>query len=121
MESSVLDVPPHVTNDRLIGHYPVRQVGPFLSAWLRDNEIGNSDALGGTVALMDICRHEIESVYLTGMQCFVSDECPDGITPNRPKNSTIPFNDFKFIKRFASENQDRVSVDPFMERMFATY
>ena len=102
--------------DRLIGFHPVRQ----LSRNVFDHmcyAVG-CEPFGGLVAIADICRHNIDSIYLTGMQCFVSDEYPDGITPGRPDNDVVPYQNFKWLRQFVRDHRGRVAVDDYMEYVF---
>ena len=104
---------------RLLGYHPVRQLPReiFYHFW----QVLGTEPLGGLVTLADICRHEVNSVYLTGMQCFVSDEYPDGITPGRPDNDVVPYDNFEWIRAFVRNHRDRVTIDDYMNYVFNKY
>lgn len=109
----------YLPKGKLIEHFPVRQVTPKLYYHLLNTL--NSEPYGGTLAIMDIARHEVESIYLSGFPCFISAETPDGITKNKPNRRTVPYNDFRFLRNFVFQNSNRVSVDDYMAYVFSKY
>ena len=106
-------------NDRIMGFHPVRQLSP--SVFFHVYYALGSEPLGGTVIVVDICRHSVDSVYLTGLQCFVSDKYPDGETPNRPENDVVPYHNFKWLRSFVRQCPDRIKVDDYMNYAFNKY
>lgn len=107
------------SSGRLAYYHPVRQLNVSIFQYLL-KELG-SEPLGGTCVLLDICRHQVDEVYLTGLQCFVSEEYPDGITPGRPKNDVVPLDNFKFVRQFVRDHKDRITIDPNMAKMFSIF
>ena len=105
--------------DQISGYHAVRLLSPSMFYHLY-YEL-KSEPLGGMVVVVDICRHNIESLYLTGMQCFVSDEYPDGITPGRQENDVIPYDNFKWLREFVRQHKDRITVDDYMNYVFDKY
>ena len=104
---------------RMVGVYDVYQTS--RSTFMHLRKILGSEPFGGTLAIFEICSHEVAEVYLTGFSCFISDETPDGMTENKPNFRTIPLNDFRWIRQLVNKNPDRVTVDSYMRYVFEKY
>lgn len=107
---------PRPPEGKLMEHYPVRQLVPELYYHLRQSIV--SEPFGGTIAIADICRHEVTEVYLTGFSCFISDEHPTGTTDNP---HVVPLNDFRWLRNFVRQHPDRIKIDDFMTYAFNKY
>lgn len=55
---------------KLALHYPTRHIPIKLYYHLCD-EFGRTKPYGGTLVICNICRHDIETLYLTGFPCFI--------------------------------------------------
>ena len=104
---------------RMVDVYDVYQTS--LSTFLHLRKILGSEPFGGTLAIFEICSHEVAEVYLTGFSCFISDETPDGMTENKPNFLTIPLYDFRWIRQLVKDNPDRITVDSYMQYVFEKY
>lgn len=76
-----------------------------------------SQPLGGTLAIADICRHDVKSVYLTGFPCFVSTDYPNGTV----EGSKHSYNDFCFLRKLATDSDGRLTVDKHMNHLFQKF
>lgn len=74
--------------------------------------IGGTFPYGGTLVVSDIIRHEIKSLYITGMPMFITRHNRDD--PFGLPNSK-PVNDLNFLVGLAHKYPSRVSVDSNMQ------
>ena len=110
---------PHSQRARAQGtlrsYNPVRNVATELYCFLY--EILDSQPLEGTIAIADILRHNIDSVYLTGFPCFISNEAPRG----RREGGRKSYHDFVFLRELRNNHPTRIEVDPHMAELFEKY
>ena len=104
---------------RLAWTYEVRQTTHEVFMKMK-TQLG-SEPFGGTLAIFDICSHEVKEVYLTGFPCFISDKTPDGMTNKKPNPRTVPLNDFRWIRQLVKDNPERMKVDSYMQYVFEKY
>lgn len=80
--------------------------------WINVMEAIGHSALAGSLAIADILRHNIKSIYITGFPCLFT---PEGIPQD------IPFMAFKNLDwiRHLYETYDGIEVDRNMKRLFA--
>ena len=95
--------------------HPIRYL--TMDHWLNTKRaIGGSDPYPGTLAVTDILRHEVETVYLTGLPCFITE---DNFDDPLGRVKICPVNDLGFMVRLADLHPDKVTIDDNMSRAWS--
>lgn len=111
--SNIIDIrPPDLELHRYVQHYTSPTY--FMMGW---------PPLEGTLIVADILTHDISSVFIAGMDCYVNEKAPPQkevvqVFDNKQQHRTVcSASNFFFLRNLWEQNEN-VSVDPVMKSLF---